>query len=355
MLLGGAYKLLHQKLGIMTDKYGPAFCIRLGSRCAFVVASKEVAKECFTTNDRALASRPTTAATKHMCYNNTVFGFAPYSPHWREMRKIVMLELLSNSQLEIIKNVQALVVNAGIRKLYSLWAANNNKLPVLVELKQWSQYITFDVIVRLVAGKCYDDGEARRCQDLISEFFRLMGVFVVSDAFPFLWWLDFQGHKRAMKKTAKDLDAVLASWLEEHRQRRISGNVKAENEQDFIDRMLSAEEKGHLSATTLAWAISLLLNNPHALKKAQEELDFQVGTQRLVNESDIKNLAYLQAVIKETLRLYPVAPLSGPREAMEDCTIAGYHVPAGTRLILNVWKIQRDPKGSKGLDKAIRF
>ncbi|XP_037493149.1 xanthotoxin 5-hydroxylase CYP82C4-like isoform X2 [Jatropha curcas] len=158
MLLGGAYKLLHQKLGIMTDKYGPAFCIRLGSRCAFVVASKEVAKECFTTNDRALASRPTTAATKHMCYNNTVFGFAPYSPHWREMRKIVMLELLSNSQLEIIKNVQALVVNAGIRKLYSLWAANNNKLPVLVELKQWSQYITFDVIVRLVAGKCYDDG-----------------------------------------------------------------------------------------------------------------------------------------------------------------------------------------------------
>lgn len=97
------------------------------------------------------------------------------------------------------------------------------------------------------------------------------------------------------------------------------------------------------TATTLTWAVSLLLNNQFALKKAQEELDLHVGAERLVDESDIKNLVYLQAIIRETLRLNPVAPLSGPREAMEDCTLAGYNVPAGSRLIINVWKIQRDP------------
>ena len=80
------------------------------------------------------------------------------------------------------------------------------------------------------------------------------------------------------------------------------------------------------------------------LKKAQEELDLQVGRERPVDESDIKNLVYIQAIIKETLRLYPAGPLLGPREVMNDCTIAGYHVPAGTRLIVNVWKIQRDPR-----------
>lgn len=85
------------------------------------------------------------------------------------------------------------------------------------------------------------------------------------------------------------------------------------------------------------------MNNKDLLKKAQEEIDFHVGTERQVDESDIKNLVYLQAIIKETLRLYPAGPLLGPREAMEDCTIAGYNVPAGTRLIVNVWKIQRDP------------
>lgn len=95
---------------------------------------------------------------------------------------------------------------------------------------------------------------------------------------------------------------------------------------------------------TLTWAISLLLNNPNMLKKAQEELDQQIGMDRQVDDSDIKNLVYLQAIIKETLRLYPAGPLLGPREAMEDCTVAGYHIPAGTRLIVNVWKIQRDPR-----------
>ncbi|XVF36195.1 hypothetical protein REPUB_Repub19eG0037300 [Reevesia pubescens] len=80
------------------------------------------------------------------------------------------------------------------------------------------------------------------------------------------------------------------------------------------------------------------------LKKAQEELDIQVGRERPVDESDIKNLVYHQAIIKETLRLYPAGLLLGPREVMNDCTIAGHHVPVGTRLIVNVWKIQRDTR-----------
>ena len=95
---------------------------------------------------------------------------------------------------------------------------------------------------------------------------------------------------------------------------------------------------------TLTWAISLLLNNPHVLKKAQDELEVQVGKERIVNESDISRLVYLQAIVKETLRLYPPAPLLVPRELTENCIIGGYHVPKGTRLITNAWKIQRDPR-----------
>jgi cytochrome P450 len=98
------------------------------------------------------------------------------------------------------------------------------------------------------------------------------------------------------------------------------------------------------SAATLTWATSLLLNNRHVLKKAQDELDTQVGKERIVNESDIGKLPFLQAIVKETLRLYPPGPLSAPREFMEDCTIGGYRVPKGTRLITNIWKIQTDPR-----------
>ncbi|KAK7283327.1 hypothetical protein RIF29_12768 [Crotalaria pallida] len=371
-LLGGDNQLLYRTLGTMADQYGPAFNIWLGTRRAFVVSSWEVAKECFTTNDRALASRPETVGAKLMGYNYAVFGFAPYSPFWREMRKIATLELLSNRRLEMLKHVRVSELNMSIRDLYK-----NSLSSEVVELNRWLEDLTLNIVVRMVAGKryfgasanCDDDGdEAKRCQKAISQFFHLIGIFVVSDALPFLRWFDVQGHERAMKKTAKELDSILEGWLEEHRKQRVKGEVKADGDQDFIDVMLSLQEEGQLSnsqhdsdtsikstclalilggsdttAGTVTWAISLLLNNHHALKKAQEELDLNVGMDRQVEDSDIKNLVYLQAIIKETLRLYPAGPLLGPREALEDCNVAGFHVPAGTRLIVNIWKIHRDP------------
>ncbi|KAK9073336.1 hypothetical protein SSX86_007660 [Deinandra increscens subsp. villosa] len=380
-LLSGGDQLLYRTLGAMSDKYGPAFNIRLGTRRAFVVSSWEVAKECFTVNDKALASRPKTAAVKHMGYNYAVFGFAPYTPFWREMRKIATLELLSNRRLEMLRDVRLTEISSGINELYGRWRENSYN-PVVVELNKWLEHMMLNIVVMMVAGKRYfgvggGGDEAERCQKAISDFFRLIGIFVVSDAIPFLWWLDLQGYEKQMKKTARDLDLVLGGWLDEHREKRrrrslldhVKQNGEGEGVKDFIDVMLSLEDQGQLSdiehdsdtsikstclalilggsdttAGTLTWAVSLLLNHPNVLRKLHHELDDHVGKHRHVDESDIKNLVFLQAIIKETLRLYPAGPLLGPREAVEDCTVAGYNVKAGTRLIVNIWKLQRDER-----------
>ncbi|KAL8225760.1 hypothetical protein R6Q57_018317 [Mikania cordata] len=109
--------------------------------------------------------------------------------------------------------------------------------------------------------------------------------------------------------------------------------------------MIQSILQGGTDATgvTLTWAFAQLVNHPNVLKKLQDELDEQVGKDRQVDVSDIKNLPFLQAVIKETHRLCPPGPLLVPREATEDCTVAGYNVKAGTQLIVNAWKLQRDP------------
>ncbi|TYI01605.1 hypothetical protein ES332_A11G213200v1 [Gossypium tomentosum] len=70
-----------------------------------------------------------------------------------------------------------------------------------------------------------------------------------------------------------------------------------------------------------------------------------VGKHRLLEETDIRNMVYLQAIVKETLRLYPPEPVIGLRAAIEDCTLStGYRIPFGTQLMVNAWKIQRDER-----------
>ena len=98
------------------------------------------------------------------------------------------------------------------------------------------------------------------------------------------------------------------------------------------------------SSTTLDWAMSELLENPHVLAKLRAELDQVVGIERCVNESDIPNLPYLQAVIKETFRKHPPAPLLVPHMSSEATCVGGYMIPKGTRLFVNVWAIGHDPK-----------
>ncbi|XP_073107242.1 cytochrome P450 81Q32-like [Elaeis guineensis] len=90
--------------------------------------------------------------------------------------------------------------------------------------------------------------------------------------------------------------------------------------------------------------MSLLLNNSETLKKAQTEIDARVGNERLLHESDLPNLPYLQCIIKETLRICPGAPLLAPHESTNECVVGGFNVPRGTMLLVNAHYIHRDPK-----------
>ncbi|XP_030447135.1 cytochrome P450 CYP82D47-like [Syzygium oleosum] len=364
-------KLPHKTLAFMADQYGPIFTIRLGMFPALVVSSSEMAKECFTKNDVALSTRPRQLAVEILGYGYAVFGFAPYGPYWREMRKMATLELLSNQRVKLLLNpTLASEADMAIQELHELWIENKDHSGhVTVDLTQWFAKLTLNVIIRIVAGKRYsaaDEEEEQRCQKALRELFRFFGMFLAADALPFLKWLDLGGHEKAMKRTAEELDEIIGGWLEEHK-RNNKDLSETNGNGDFMDVMLSVlkdkENGGYdvdtiIKATslmvimggsdttmvTLTWAISLLLNNLHILKRAQNELDTQIGKQRHVKEADIASLTYLQAIVKETLRLYPAAPISGPRLFTEDCTVGEYHVPKGTRLILNIWKIQTDPR-----------
>ncbi|KAG8655904.1 cytochrome P450 CYP82D47 [Manihot esculenta] len=370
-LLGGSQSPL-SVLGKMADKYGPIFTIKLGVHRTLVVSNWEIAKECFTSNDKTFANRPKALAMEILGYDYSMFGFSPYGEYWCQIRKIVTLELLSNQRLEMLKHVREAEVKAAIKGLYKEWIKNKSNTDKLTaEMKRWFWDITLNVVLKIIVGKRYVEyengskGEDDAWREALREFMELLGKFVVSDALPYLRWLDLGGMERKMKKTLKNLDHVVQEWLEERKKKK--GTDKTKGEEDFMEALMSILNDAkqfssrdvdtinkatclvlilaasETSTITMTWALCLLLNNRDVLKKAQNELDIHVGRERQVKESDTKSLIYLQAIIKETFRLYPAAPQLVPHESMEECVINGYHIQPKTRLLINVTKIHRDP------------
>ncbi|TKY68670.1 cytochrome P450 CYP82D47 [Spatholobus suberectus] len=182
---------------VMAKKYGPIFSIRVGCHPTLVVNSREIAKECLTTNDKVFASRPNTSAGRLLGYNNAVFGLAPYGKYWREIRKMAILEIFSSYRLEKLKHVRDTETYSLVKDLYSsISLAKNVNGSTQVPISNLLEHMTFNIIVRMIAGKRYggdtvnrEDNEAWKLRKAIKDATYLCGVFVPADAIPSLSWL----------------------------------------------------------------------------------------------------------------------------------------------------------------------
>mmetsp|Transcript_18105 Transcript_18105/g.39342 ORF Transcript_18105/g.39342 Transcript_18105/m.39342 type:complete len:463 (-) Transcript_18105:22-1410(-) len=119
---------------------------------------------------------------------------------------------------------------------------------------------------------------------------------------------------------------LLSLVIEQTKQEAIS-------EQELVDQVMTFLVAGHeTTATTLSWAMYLLSVNPDAQHKAAAEVRAVAGDKTLAWD-DFEKMPFLAAVLDETLRLYPAAPITS-REALEDDTVAGHHIPKGTPIII---------------------
>ncbi|KAJ8747840.1 hypothetical protein K2173_012956 [Erythroxylum novogranatense] len=242
----------HITLARWADKFGPIFTIKLGVHRTLIVSNWEMAKECVTVNDRAFASRPQTLAMEVLGNNYSMLGFSPYGSYWRQMRKIVTVELLSNHRLEMLKHVRESELKAAAEGLYLKWtnsASGSNK--VLVDMQKWFWDVALNLILKIIVGKRYveysccsddeqkggDDEQKGGWRKELRLFMELSGKFSVSDSLPFLRWMDLGGVERAMKKCSKNLEIVAREWLEEHKQKKAS--IVAKSREDFMDVLLS--------------------------------------------------------------------------------------------------------------------
>ncbi|XP_030467559.1 cytochrome P450 81Q32-like [Syzygium oleosum] len=357
---------VHRTLHGLMERYGDVLLLKFGVRKILVTSNPSAVEECFTRNDIIFANRPHTLAGKHLNYNSTTMGLASYGDHWRNLRRLTTVEMFSSTRMAMLSDVRHDEVRLLLKGLFH----ESNERWTKIEMRSKFRELSFNIVIRMIAGKRYygKDAvgeEAAEFRRIIKEVVELHGTANLGDYLPIFQWVDFQGVEKRMIRLMGKMDRFCQNLIDEIRGMRKELTRKERKMMTLIDVMLSLQEKEpesytdqtlkgvimtllgagtETASTTLEWAMSLLVNNLDTLKKAQIEIEANVEQDRLITEHDLPNLNYLQAIVNETLRLFPPTPLLVPHESSSDCNVLGYHVPRGTMLLVNLWSIHRDPK-----------
>ncbi|KAK7271265.1 hypothetical protein RJT34_27013 [Clitoria ternatea] len=354
-------KLPHRTLQALAQKYGPLMSMKLGKVPAIVVSTPEAAELFLKTYDIVFASRPKTQSSKYISYGSKGLVFSEYGAYWRNMRKLCTLQLLVASKVEMFAPLRREELGEMVKFLEKSAASHN-----VVDLSNLVADLVENITYKMVFGRSKDDRV--NVKNLVREVLNLAGTFNIADYVPWLGVFDLQGLRKRLKTVSSAFDQVLELLIKDHEQSSDEGKHRKDfmhillalvdqpldphdDQSQVIDRthikaivmtmILAAIDT---SATTVEWAMSEIIRNPRVMKKLQGELESAVGKNRLVEETDLEKLHYLDKVVKETLRLYPVAPLLVPRESREDATIDGYFIKKKSRIIINAWAIGRDTK-----------
>ncbi|KAL8499150.1 hypothetical protein ACS0TY_022215 [Phlomoides rotata] len=368
-LIGNLHQLfttknLHVYLWKLSKKYGPIMQMKIGHVPILVISSPKLAKEVLKTQDLAFCSRPKLQGQQKLSYKCLDMVFSPYGDYWREVRKIGAIHLLSLRKIQSFRPTREDEISRMVTKILG-FASSNQAL----NLSEIAMTLGSTMICRIAFGKRYDeDGfELKRFEKILHEAQAMMAAFFVSDYFPSFGWVDkLSGLSNRLDENFKSLDTFYQELIDEHLDRKRARSKKEEGE-DILDILIQLKEEkacsfdlnwDHIkallmnifvaatdtSAASTVWTMTALMKTPKVMKKVQTEIRNLIGKKGKVDEDDLPNLSYLKAVICETLRLYPPAPLLVPRETMERCTLEGYEIQARTLVHVNAWAIARDPE-----------
>ncbi|KAL6322108.1 hypothetical protein AAG906_005045 [Vitis piasezkii] len=347
----------HQSLTNLSKTYGPVMSLKLGSISTIVVSSPETAKEVLHRNDQAFSGRAVLGAVKAHNHHESSVIWSPASAYWRKIRKICTREMFSGQRLNASQGLRRKIVQELLDHVEECCGRG-----CAVDIGA----ATFTASLNLLSNTIFSTNLAHHGSTFSQEFKDIVwGVMEeagkpnFADYFPAFRLIDPQCIQRNMKVHFRKLIDIFDGLINQRIQSKASSasndvldaflNLTKENNQewscnDIIHLLMDVFVAGtDTTSETIEWAMAELLHNPETMVKAQRELQEVLGKDGIVQESDISKFPYLQAIVKETFRLHPPAPLLVPHKAETDVEICGFTVPKNSQVLINAWAIGRDP------------
>ncbi|KIK93828.1 hypothetical protein PAXRUDRAFT_828579 [Paxillus rubicundulus Ve08.2h10] len=337
--------------------FGDLIYTRILNMDVLIVNSAKVARDLFELRSTNYADRPRLATVKpYGIESGTIF--MPYGDTWRLHRRIYHQALNSEAALNY--------------RPMQLKKAHHMLLNLLDDPKRFPAHLytySSSIIVSIVYGYA-----PAPTNDPLVEFAKKGMAAIVKAArpgtaallkmFPFLLklptWMpgSFKAEAAEAKQYADDFRAIPYQMVKEKIASgtdapSMMGNAIKHNETkgnspevtDAIKNTSSAAYGAGSDTTAFSLQVFILVMVlfPEAQRKAQEEIDCVVGRNRLPNFDDRSSLPYVEALMRESMRWHPVAPLVAHATTNED-VYEGMYIPKGVTILVNSWAIAHDAK-----------
>lgn len=351
--------LNHRNLMALARRFGDILLLRMGVRNLVVVSSPDLAKEVLHTQGVEFGSRTRNVVFDIFTGKGQDMVFTVYGDHWRKMRRIMTVPFFTNkvvAQNRAGWEEEARLVVEDVRR--DPTAATSG-----VVIRRRLQLMMYNDMFRIMFDRRFDsvdDPLFNKLKAFNAERSRLSQSFEYNygDFIPVL-----RPFLRRYLARCHQLKSQRMKLFEDHfvqERKRVmeqTGEIRC-----AMDHILEAERKGEINhdnvlyiveninvaaiETTLwsiEWGIAELVNHPSIQSKVREEMASVLGG-AAVTEPDLERLPYLQAVVKETLRLRMAIPLLVPHMNLADGKLAGYDIPAESKILVNAWFLANDPK-----------
>ncbi|XP_057839147.2 trans-cinnamate 4-monooxygenase C4H2 [Cryptomeria japonica] len=356
--------LNHRNLAKMAKSYGDVFMLRLGCRNLVVVSNPELAKQVLHTQGVEFGSRKNNLVFDIFTGNGQDMVFTVYGEHWRKMRRIMTLPFFTQKVVQHYRGGW----EEEIQRVVEDVRANKVALESGIVIRKRLQLMLYNILYTMMFDRRFESQEdplfvqatafnAERSQ-LAQSFEYNYGDFIPILR-PFL---------RGYLNKCTDLQSRRLAFFNDHfiqERRKILAKGKGDEKvkKCAIDHILEAESKGEINEqnvlyiveninvaaieTTLwsmEWALAELVNHPEVQAKVRSELERVVGKGEEVKEEDVEKLPYLQAVVKETLRLHTPIPLLVPHMNLGEASIDGFRIPQESKVVVNAWWLSNNPE-----------